>query len=160
MGLTWREALAPVLAGRVVVLALGDREAGDDAAGVLVAERLRATGYPWVVDCGSYPQHYGSVLARLDPDAVVVVDAMEAGLEPGEIKVMTSSDVTTWGSTHGLPLSAFMDYLEALTHAPVRVVGIQVSGLGRGVPVHPQVVNAAAQVADFLASCVPPRGQP
>ncbi|MCU0611317.1 MAG: hydrogenase maturation protease [Candidatus Eisenbacteria bacterium] len=151
MGVGWEEDLAQRLHGRVVLAALGDRTAGDDAAALSLIDLLDTTTNLTLLDCGSYPQNFLGVISRDRPEVVMLVDAAELGLQPGEVRVLDRSSVTDWGGgSHGFPMELLMQQIEVLAAAQVFLLAIQVGGLTRGAPLHPDVRRAVEELAAFF----------
>jgi hydrogenase 3 maturation protease len=107
-----------------MLLGIGNPLRGDDGAGNYVADRFRAAG--WVaIDCGTIPENFTGIVRREHPDLLVMVDAADMGLPPGEFRIVRPEDITsvTFG-THALPLSILIGFL---SHDAGRVlfIGIQ-----------------------------------
>ncbi|BET81897.1 hydrogenase maturation peptidase HycI [Edwardsiella anguillarum] len=82
---------------------------GDDGAGPLLAEKLCGHPIPgWqVIDGGSSPESCAHTVRELRPQKLLIVDATEMGLEPGEIRIIDERDIAELFivTTHNLPLS-------------------------------------------------------
>jgi hydrogenase 3 maturation protease len=128
-------ALRKMLAGRVVIACIGNEMRGDDAVGPFVAGLLVETASLHVVNCGETPENYLGVIAGLDPEKVVVIDAAHFGGEPGEVRIVNRSDILGGGaSTHDAILTLFTDYIEHQTAAQTCFIAIQPeqTEVGRG----------------------------
>ncbi len=148
----------------MLVLGIGNAMKGDDGLGPLVVTRLIARGEaaraqdnegnyrPRVValDCGTTPENYTSVIRRLQPRLLLIVDAAEMGLEPGECRVIPRDRVGSLGlSTHSMPLSLFMSYVDDLVERIV-LLGVQPHSMALGVEMSPEVAAAAEDLIDCL----------
>jgi hydrogenase maturation protease len=143
---------------RLVVAVAGNRLRGDDAAGPLVADAVRAAGIPVrVVEAATNP------LTLLDAwcpeDTVFLVDAALSGAPPGTIHEFTPHDAALFpeppgGSTHGFGLASVVELARVLGHLPrtLVILGIAGAGFDLGSPPHPAVRRAAAIVADRIAA--------
>ncbi len=139
-----------------MVVAMGDREGGDDGAGPRLVEHLTGRVSLPLLACGSYPQNFLSVIARARPEVVVLVDAAELGLEPGAVRVLVADEVMDLGAgSHGYPLALLMAQMEAFAEAPVVLLAIQVGALRRGVGLHPAVEETVRDLAQFLSRRFP-----
>jgi hydrogenase 3 maturation protease len=117
-----------------LVLGIGNRLAGDDAAGNLVIDALvreqQASGPAFTagieaIDTGMAPESYTSVVRQHRPDLLILVDAADMGLAPGSLRVITPQAVTVLSfSTHNMPLSMLMSYVKQFCGALV-LVGVQ-----------------------------------
>ena len=136
------------------IIVCGNRHRRDDAAGLLVAERLHAFGIPAQVCSGEATE----LMAAWDNmDAVILVDAVTTGAPPGTIHVWDSSvpglTSRNGSSTHGLGAGEALRLAEVLGRMPVRlrVYGIEAAGFEAGAPPTAAVVIAAEQVAARIA---------
>jgi hydrogenase 3 maturation protease len=107
-----------------LLLGIGNPLRGDDGAGVSVALHLRARGWQ-AVDCGTAPENFTGVVRRLRPDLLLLVDAAEMGLPPGEFRVVPKDRIEDVAfGTHHLPLSHLMEFLSD-TVEEIWFIGIQ-----------------------------------
>jgi hydrogenase maturation protease len=150
---------------RIVVAVIGSRLRGDDAAGPLVADALRAARAPvHVVEAGADPL---SMLDAWDMDDMVfVVDAVTSGAPPGTIHELTAKEVggipeRGAGSTHGFGLAMVVELARTLGRLPrqLTVVGIEGGQFEIGAEPHADVRRAAAVVADRIAGVARAEGR-
>ena len=78
-----------------VLLCVGNSMMGDDGAGPLLAEMCAANPQgDWVViDGGSAPENDVVAIRELRPDRLLIVDATDMGLNPGEIRLIDPDDI-------------------------------------------------------------------
>ena len=146
------ENMALRMVGRVCVLGIGNRERGDDGAGSLVAGGLRSGGAMAAIDAGMAPENHLEMVARTEPDTVVVVDAVDFGGAPGELRTLHGHEIGRGGlSTHAPSLAMTMDYLVARTGARLLLLGIQPAALGSNRELSIEVSRTVDRVRDFLA---------
>ncbi|WP_261371852.1 hydrogenase maturation peptidase HycI [Yersinia aldovae] len=111
-----------------VVLTVGNSMMGDDGAGPLLAERM--TEQPlvgWqVIDGGSAPENVVHRIRALQPTRLIIVDAADMELSPGEIRIIDPEKIAEMFimSTHNLPLNFLIDQLKE-DISEVIFVGIQ-----------------------------------
>lgn len=109
----------------LLVLCIGNRQGGDDSVGPYIADRLKEENFEKVVDCETVPENYTSIVKQLQPDNLVIIDAIDMGLEPGEIRVVAKEKIGVMHiSTHGIPLSVLIDYLEKHVNK-ISLIGVQ-----------------------------------
>jgi hydrogenase 3 maturation protease len=134
---------------KVVVVGIGNALRGDDGAGSLVAERLRARHPDVVFDAAQAPENYLAPIRRAAPDVVVLVDAADFGGRPGEVRTATTEDVEgSMMGTHAAPLSMFMKVLEEDTGANVMLLAVQAGATELGAGPSDEV---AAAVDDLVS---------
>ncbi len=113
----------------MLVVGLGNPDRGDDAAGILVARRLRERGINAI-------EHTGAMLNLLDiwawSDRVIVVDAVVSGATPGSIQIwdprkVSLKSVVFRASTHEFSLADTIELARAVDRLPtwMRIYGIE-----------------------------------
>ena len=107
-------------------MCIGNRDGGDDAVGPYIADTLKGKNVDFdVIDCGVAPENFTSVVKRLKPKKLIIIDAVEMGVDPGEIRIISKEKIGVMHvSTHGIPLSVLIDYLEKNVKKIV-LIGIQ-----------------------------------
>jgi hydrogenase 3 maturation protease len=120
--------------GGTIVLGIGNRLGGDDAAGTCVVDMLnqgrhRAKALPsteiTAIDAGTAPESYTSVIRQHQPDLLILVDAADMGLPPGTLRTIPPEKISVLSfSTHYMPLSMFISYVEEFC-GNVLLIGVQ-----------------------------------
>lgn len=135
----------PARASRLV-LGIGHMLRHDDGVGVHAAEILRARSLPEdveVIDAGLAGWELSSVIERRD--LVIVIDAIDAGAEPGALFRLAPDDlrpaVVSGMSLHDFHLLDALEETRLLGTAPREVViyGIQPQDLSSGIGLTPAV---------------------
>ena len=104
-------------------MCIGNRDGGDDAVGPYIADELKDDFT--VLDCGVMPENYTSVVKNHDPKNLIIIDAVEMGLTPGEARIVPKDKIGVMHiSTHGIPISVLINYLEQYVKNIV-FIGIQ-----------------------------------
>lgn len=140
----------------VAVVGVGYELGCDDGAGLAAAGKVRdrLPGLP-VYLTGSAPENYTGPVVKANPSHVVFIDAAELGAAPGSIALIDRDEIKgARFSTHTLPLSTIMAYLEMAVGARSFAIGIQPGREGFGEEVSPAVLTAAGDVADALVTVV------
>ena len=92
-------------------MCIGNIDGGDDAIGPFIANKLKDDFT--VLDCGIVPENYTSEVKRYKPKNLIIIDAVEMGLKPGEIRIVPKEKIGVMHiSTHGIPISVLIGYLE------------------------------------------------
>jgi hydrogenase maturation protease len=144
---------------RTVVVGIGNRLRGDDAAGVVAAEQLRArvpAGVE-VVSCDEEPSRL--MEAWEGAESVLLVDTVSSGEPPGTLHRFDAGGEavparTFRSSTHAIGIADTIELARALGRLPrrVRVYGIEAGGFATGSALTPAVESAVAVlVEDVLA---------
>jgi hydrogenase 3 maturation protease len=136
--------------GGTIVLGIGNRLGGDDAAGTCVVDMLNPAlrslsagqgakallpSEIMAIDAGTAPESYTSVIRRHRPDLLILVDAADMGLPPGALRTIAPEKISIVSfSTHHIPLPMFVSYVKEFC-GRVLVVGVQPeqTETGRGI---------------------------
>jgi hydrogenase maturation protease len=133
------------------VIGCGNLDHGDDAAGILVAQRLREFG----VDAREATTLFDAWDAG---DDVVLVDAMFSGREIGAIALWERAEFPRLrqfrASTHDFGLAEVIELARVLERVPnrLRVYGIEGRRFGLGSELSPEVAKAVEDVAMRIAA--------
>jgi len=141
----------------ILVVGIGTPDHGDDAAGLLVADRIRALTSARNV---TVRELVGDQLGLLDlwADAreVYIVDAVCTGAVPGAVYRFDGAQRLTpqfaSASTHALNLADVLGLAAAMDRLPPRLIGYGIEGAHwtLGAPVSPQVIDAVDAVTRRL----------
>jgi hydrogenase 3 maturation protease len=136
-----------------LVITVGNGMMGDDAAGPLLAQKMELEPLAsWeALNGGSMPENYLFRIREMAPDQVLIVDAADMDLEPGEIRLIGDDKVEDpfLMTTHTLPLSYLMQSLREFV-PQVNMVGIQPEMVAFGYPMSDRVKQAVERVYDML----------
>jgi hydrogenase 3 maturation protease len=136
-----------------LVFTVGNEMMGDDAAGPLLARMIeRAPLDRWdLLDGGAAPENYLWRIREMAPEYVLVVDATDMDLAPGEIRLISAEKIEDpfLMSTHTLPLSYLMQSLQEFV-PKVEMLGIQPQMIAFGFPVFAEVREAVRRIYEEL----------
>lgn len=110
-----------------LIMCIGNRDGGDDAIGPYIADNLKKEENKnfAVLDCGIVPENYTSIVKQYNPKNLTIIDAVEMGLNPGEMKIVPKEKISKMHiSTHGIPISVLIGYLEQYLEN-ILFIGIQ-----------------------------------
>lgn len=142
---------------RMAVVGVGQELRGDDAAGLVVAQRLSAltpqSSALLVIAGGHAPENCTGPLRRFKPDLVVLVDAAALNLPPGSIQLLNWEQIGGLSATtHTMPLHLLARYLMAELGCEVILLGIQPIDTTLGAPLSSPVEKAVLEVVEGLRS--------
>jgi hydrogenase 3 maturation protease len=152
--------------GGTIVLGIGNRLGGDDAAGICVVDMLNPalsalsagrhkakTSLPpefLAIDAGTAPESYTSVIRQHRPDLLILVDAADMGLPPGALRTITPEKISILSfSTHHMPLSMFVSYVEEFC-GKVVLIGVQPKRIEAGSGISTAVCKSVKNLADVI----------
>jgi hydrogenase maturation protease len=140
----------------MLILGCGNPDRSDDAAGVLVARRLRELGIEAREYCG---EMLGLIEELSRSPEVVIVDAVMSGGVPGAVHIWdarTRPLPRDWFhcSTHDLGVADAVELARALGRLPPNLIlyGIEATRFDRGGPLSPDVADAIERVAQDIAT--------
>jgi len=137
---------------KTVVLCIGNRDGGDDAIGPFIADKLKDYESKEVIciDAGIAPENFTDVVKKHHPERLIIVDAVEMNLNPGEIRTVPPENIGVMHiSTHGIPLSVLIKYFKQYVETIV-LIGIQPSQMSGHLT--DIVQHAGDQVIELLLS--------
>ena len=130
---------------------LGNVLLGDDAVGCKVAELLRAKKITGVVDCGTTPENYIASLRTQPPSTLLIIDAADMGISPGELRRLSIEELDTAATvSHNIPLSLLLSPFVGIFE--IAVLGIQPAMTRLGAPLSEAAEKAASHVTDLIES--------
>jgi hydrogenase 3 maturation protease len=151
--------------GGTIVLGIGNRLGGDDAAGTCVVDMLnpalralsagQGAKAPFpaeitAIDAGTAPESYTSAIRRHRPDLLILVDAANMGLSPGALRIITPEKIGILSfSTHNIPLSMFVSYVEKFC-GKVLLVGVQPERIETGEGISKAVRKSVKKLAEAI----------
>ena len=153
-----KEQLAAAVKGTVVVMGIGNPCRGDDAAGSRVAGRLGCVDGVHVIDAQEVPENYLCPVVELQPDTIVLIDSVDLKAAPGSVALLNKDETAPyWPSTHRVPVSLLMNYLESETRARVLLVAIQPQQTSFSQPMSAEVSSSVEAIANALSEALPER---
>jgi len=120
---------------RIAILGIGNELMGDDGLGVIAARRLIGMiNNPdiLVLECGTTPESFTSILLDFRPDLILIIDAVDFGGSPGSISIFDASIMDRISiSTHKPSLKIMARYLEMNNlEARILILAIQPRSIG------------------------------
>jgi len=146
-------------ATRLAVMGVGSELRSDDVAGILVARKL-SEAFPdraglLVVEGHSAPENFTGEILRFKASHLVIVDCAELDAPPGTVRLFPVDGIGGLSSsTHSLPLSIIIDYLDSQHPCETVVIGIQPQNLEFDGQPTDVALRAADLVADRLIKAV------
>ena len=144
---------------RVAILGVGDETIPHDVHGMRVLRALKRLAKDHddiaFIECGVVPENFLGLLRELSPELVVIIDAVSPA--SGDVQVPEGAqavrviDRDSVGgisfSTHALPLTVFLDYIETTMGAKTLLIGVT-GPLGKGLDVHASAEKVLTLIAE------------
>jgi hydrogenase maturation protease len=136
-----------------IVIGVGNEYRGDDAAGLLVARRLKELPLPHTQVIEASGEGAALMEAWKEADVVILIDAVQSGVEAGTIHRLDAFAQTIPQkffrySTHTFSVAEAIELARALDQLPPRLLlyGIEGKDFAAGAELSPEVRNAAEEV--------------
>jgi hydrogenase maturation protease len=142
---------------KVLVIGVGNDYRGDDAAGLIVARRLRAMNLPDVQVIESDGEFTRLMESWKEAEKVILIDAVQSGAAPGTIHRFDANKqklpASLWqGSTHAFGVAEAIAMAQALGRLPrcFMVFGIEAQSFELGAPLSVAITRAMQETIQLL----------
>jgi hydrogenase 3 maturation protease len=137
----------------IAVMGVGNPDRGDDGSGPYIAEKLINDGFKNVFNCLSVPENYLGKVGKLDPDIVLIADAVDMGRPPGFFTLADPNAIHQGITTHNAGLDMIAKFLKMSSEAEIYILAIQPSQKGSGT-MSPAVKTAADKIIKKLKEVI------
>lgn len=140
---------------QVAVVGIGHELRGDDAAGLVAAQRLRpfAHEHLLVIEGRHAPENHTGRIRRFDPDLVILVDSAQLEEPPGTIRWLPWPETTGLSaSSHTMPPYMLARFLTAELKCEVALIGIQPANTSLDSPLSRPVERAVSLIVSAVKS--------
>jgi hydrogenase 3 maturation protease len=146
------EHLKSHLKGKVVILGIGNSLRSDDAAGSVLASRIKDKVSFRVFDTAATPENYLGKVIKEQPDTVIIIDTVDFGGSPGEFREMEGADLKTVNLffTHNASLSLTINYLQSHLKLDIIILMIQPKTIVFGDTISTAVSASLTRLEDWF----------
>jgi len=137
---------------KIAILGIGNDLRTDDGLGLYIVNTIKFD-HPNVMieNVGSVPEGFARPLAKFGAKRIIMIDAADMRKTPGHVELVTKNRIGGISiSTHSMPLSFLMMYLEQETGGESILVGIQPKSLQFGEGLTPEI----QEVSDNIISSI------
>ena len=136
-----------------MILGIGNEIKGDDAIGPVIAKKssslFNENKNIAVFDGGTVPENYTGLIRKENPTHIILVDAVDMKKEPGYIRVVEKEEIANYNiSTHAMPVSFLIKYMETTVSAQIILIGVQPKSMGFTEPISKEVDESVEKVVD------------
>jgi hydrogenase 3 maturation protease len=138
---------------RVVLMGVGNPMRGDDGVGVAIIQRLQESDLSGVLllNTETVPESFIGKVESHEATHVLLIDAANFGGPPGETRLIDSQHIGGQAvSTHSLPLTIFISYIEKSLGVEVLLLGVQPKVVAFCEYMTPELEEATERIADTL----------
>jgi hydrogenase 3 maturation protease len=140
--------------GKTIIIGVGNPLRGDDGVGIKILEYLENMDLPdvMILNIETVPGAFIGKVSEYEPTHVLLVDAANFHGQPGDAKLMSSSQIVggTAVSTHSLPLTIFITYIEKTFNGKVNLLGIQPKRIEFYTEMTPELEEASKKISKIL----------
>lgn len=141
-----------------MILGIGNQLRGDDFLGSLIAQKLIPkcdVEDSVIIDAGVVPENFTGVIKKETPSHIILIDATDMKRPPGYIKIIKKKEISQYNiSTHAMPLSFLMKYLQQTTKAHIILIGIQPKEMELTDCVSKEVKKSVEYVVDVICDSI------
>jgi len=128
---------------------------GDDGLGPLMARNLtkllKNQSELLVINAETVPENYSGLIRKENPSHIIFIDAVEMKMNPGSIKLVKCEEIAEYNiSTHAMPLSFIIKYLESFTDAKILIIGIQPKNMEMSNPISKEVKSGVEELTRII----------
>jgi len=155
---------------RIAILGIGSEFRADDAAGMLVAQRIekgaggkgQETGKKAMLKVflgATTPENLTGEIIKYKPNYIIIVDTADIKQRPGDILLLNTEDLGEGASfsTHKLPAKVLMDYFIQSLKCKITLIGIQPKSIIFGGAVSKEVKSSIKEVSNAIMYAVKDR---
>jgi len=144
--------LCPDSERKALIVGIGNTMKGDDGVGITLLHRLKDKIDAIFMDCGIAPENYLGKMVEINPQIIIIIDAVDLHKSPGTMQIIEASKLAEGGlSTHSLSPELFIDYLKTrLEGLRVFVLGIQPKNCGFGEKLSTEVSDTVTNFVNSL----------
>jgi hydrogenase 3 maturation protease len=136
-------------------LCIGNDMRGDDAIGPIIAENLTKLFIKQdniiVINAKTVPENYTGLIRKEKPSHIIFIDAVEMNNEAGHIRLVDRAEISDYNiSTHAMPLSFMIKYLESFTNAKILLIGIQPENMEMSHTISKEVIKSLEELIEII----------
>ena len=136
-----------------LILGMGNRLKGDDAAGSIICDMLLEKVACEVIDCETTPENYIGTISKAAPKNLIIIDAVNFSKDPGEFRIFDPSQIDAFSvSTHCPSPKLFLTIIYSVISLKVYIIGIQPKNLDFNTSLSEEVAQSIKGISDYLIS--------
>ncbi len=144
--------------GNIIILGVGNSLKRDDWIGCyatkILKKKLKRKHVEFIIG-GVSPESWIGKITRAKPTKVIILDAVDMGIKPGQIKVIDLKKIIqTLPTTHKPPLRILIDYLGKTTDAEIKIIGIQPKNISFGERMSREMKNAIPVIKEKVLELI------
>ena len=131
------------------LLGIGNDLRGDDGAGSFIAQNFYHKNW-FNIDGKSAPENCTSIIKRIKPSLLVIIDAAYLSLDTGNFRLISPDKITSLQlSTHSMPLHLLIEYISPYCQK-ILLIGIQPLNTKLGDDLSKPVLKSCNEIINIL----------
>ncbi|MFX0169140.1 MAG: hydrogenase maturation peptidase HycI [Candidatus Hodarchaeota archaeon] len=152
---SWQQRLEAVFfkSNKTAIIGIGNDLKADDGVGPYIIDKLQTQVPPHIelINASTVPENFINHLIETTPSLILLIDAALMNSKPGTIRLIDKSNIGGVAfSTHQLPLTFFIEYIENNIKTTILILGIQPLTDEFTLPLSQPVQTAAQQIIKTL----------
>jgi len=136
-----------ILCKNTIIVGIGNPLRGDDGFGPALVQRLQGKVNLACIDAGNAPENHLGRILKEEPDSVLLVDAADLGLEPGQYRILQPEDILKCGlSTHDMSSRMMIEFLQNQMPANIFMLAVQPENVSLGEPMSECLNNTLDEI--------------
>jgi len=143
--------LKSIIKGKVVFLGMGNVLRGDDGTGPFFIDQIKGKVRAVCINGETTPENYLGKVIKENPDTIILVDAIQMNLKPGNYRILNKEEIENSGfSTHTISPFLLIDFLEKQTEASIYLLGFQPKNTELGECISMEVKETIEKLSAFF----------
>ncbi|MCY3411255.1 MAG: hydrogenase maturation protease [Candidatus Heimdallarchaeota archaeon] len=148
-------ALSDIFQQDYLILCLGHSLRGDDAFGIILGERIRSlVDSDRIIIAENSPVNFIGKIAALDPDVILIIDAIDLGVSIGTVslsddQVVPHTNSTTTHYQELADLKKFL-YMETGRNRQYQILGVQIGNTALFTQMHEKITTVINQLTSIF----------
>jgi len=137
---------------KALIVGIGNTLKRDDGVGIVLLQLLKDKVDAVFMDCSTAPENSLGKIVDINPQTIIVIEAVELHETPGTIRIIEASELAEGGlSTHSLSPGMFIDYLQnMLPTVRIFILAVQPKKCSFGEGLSIEVSEAISDFIDEL----------
>ena len=137
---------------------------GDDGLGPLLSEQVynklveitdKNTDNVYLLNTESTPENHTIEIRNLKPSHIIIIDAVEFEAKPGEMLLINKEQIDTFNiSTHSMPISFIINYIEETRGSKIITIGIQPKQMEQINTISEEVKESVEELTNIIVELV------
>lgn len=137
---------------------------GDDGLGSLLSEQLyeklvkitdKNTDNIYLLNTESTPENHTLEIRNLKPTHIIIIDAVEYEAKPGEMLIIHKEQIDTFNiSTHSMPISFLINYIEETIGSKIITIGIQPKQMEKINTISEEIKQSVEELTEIIVELV------